>query len=109
MSTILLFREKPIPKAKWYHRQLRTYTRIAFNEYTCTYCNDRINPGDYYEGYVVVRSTREGKRKLEVYRYHRPDCPNDPHREDFEREEERQHEESLKEAQEKPKAFAAAA
>jgi hypothetical protein len=110
MGNVLDFGHKPKRKPKWYHRQLRTYTRMAYFYYTCTYCNDVIWPGELYDGYVVVSSDHEGKRKLQVYRYHNPACPNDPYKEDFEEEERRMYEESLKaEAQQKPKAMAKAA
>ena len=67
MSFIYRFKGRKRP------RQLRYYKSIARKSYECRTCRFQINPGEEYEGYVMVL---EGK--LWVLRFHFPICPFDP-------------------------------
>lgn len=62
-------------------RHLRTFERIAYNEYHCDQCGHPIFPGDLYRGEVWVY--KQGRSRVITWRYHvNPWCPEDHHDEE---------------------------
>lgn len=58
-----------------YTRFLRRYDRIAWQHHDCSYCNESIRPGDYYEAYVYVSKQNGEKSRVWVEKRHYPECP----------------------------------
>ncbi len=54
---------------------LRSYNRMAWSYHECSYCNDPIHSGDWYEACVWL-SVDGKKRKLWVEKRHYPECPD---------------------------------
>lgn len=67
-------------------RMLRQYVRVADREHWCDRCCQYIEPGEMYEGRVMLTLIRAtGKRAILVIKYHiHPSCdwPPDPAYED---------------------------
>ncbi|MEK6889522.1 MAG: hypothetical protein AABW80_05455 [Nanoarchaeota archaeon] len=61
-------------------RNLRSYTRVAFQEHWCDRCCNYIQPGDMYKAHVELREEKK-KHRIIVWKYHiNPGCdfPEDP-------------------------------
>jgi hypothetical protein len=64
-------------------RHLRDYERVANREHFCDTCCNYINPGEMYEGEVLVDESRERFRVIILKRHVHPGCepPEDPEEE----------------------------
>ncbi len=61
---------------KEYTRQLRRYDRVAWQTHDCSYCNEPIRAGDWYEACVYVSKKPGQKSRVWVEKRHYPECPD---------------------------------
>lgn len=70
----------PVPENdqhyKQYCRLLRSFTRMAWQSHTCSFCDEGISPGEWYWCEVWV-SIEDGKKRLYVFKKHDPVCPRE--------------------------------
>lgn len=58
-----------------YTRFLRRYDRMAWQYHDCSYCNEPIHSGDWYEACVYVSKKPGTKSRVWVEKRHYPECP----------------------------------
>ncbi len=61
---------------KNYTRLLRSYDRLAWQHHDCSWCNDPINSGEWYEAHVYVTKQNGHKSRVWVEKRHYPECPD---------------------------------
>jgi hypothetical protein len=57
-----------------YTRLLEKYDRMAWQYHKCSYCNEPIRPGEWYDACVWLSVDRK-TRKVWVEKHHYPECP----------------------------------